>query len=338
MDECPNNTVTDFYISAFSTSDMGQFIIFAVVLMNYLISVIGNSIILIVICSVLRLHTPMYFFLSNLSIVDIIYISSTIPKLLYVTVTQDHRMSFPACVTQLYVFITTGVCDILILTSMSYDRYVAICIPLKYSMIMDKGNCVLLAASSWVVSSMNSIMYAWFVATLSFCSSRTIDHFFCDLQALYAITTSDTGSRKILMIIENVFVVFIPFSLIITSYVFIISTILKIRSTEGRIKTFSSCTSHLTTVILFYVPILFLYTKKKSIDSTEEDKIISLLYLAIVPMLNPFVYTFRNKEFLGALKSLARNKIGVLWKSDLCGTIENSEGFTSFVHSVQETK
>ncbi|XP_075129179.1 olfactory receptor 1E16-like [Leptodactylus fuscus] len=309
MDDCPNNTVTYLQISSFSTSGMGHVLVFAMVLLIYLITVTGNLVIITVICLVPQLHTPMYFFLSNLSTADVIYISSTLPKLLYITATQDHGVTFPACVTQVYFFLATAVCDILILTSMSYDRYVAICIPLKYSVIMNRRMYVSLAASSWVVSSMNAIMYACLVSTLSFCSSRTIDHFFCDLNALYTITTSDTRRRKNFMIIEDILFAYIPFSLTITSYVFIISTILKIRSTEGRTKAFSSCTSHLTTVILFYGPILFLYMKPKSIDSKEQDKILSLLYVAIVPMLNPFVYTLRNKEFLKALKNLIRIRI-----------------------------
>ncbi|KAG9465853.1 hypothetical protein GDO78_017634, partial [Eleutherodactylus coqui] len=301
-DKCPNHTSSDLKISAFSTSETGQFFIFAAILLIYLITVTGNLLILIVICLVPHLHTPMYFFLGNLSTADVIYISSTLPKLLCITATHDNQISFPACISQLYVFLSTAVCDILILTSMSYDRYAAICIPLKYSTLMNKRLCISLAVFCWVISSSNSLMYTCLVSTLSFCSSHTLEHFFCDLQALYTITTSDTRSREIFMIIENIVFAFVPFSLTITSYVFIISAIMKIRSTEGRFKAFSSCTSHLTTVILFYGPIIFLYFKPKSMDSKEQDMILSLIYVAVVPMLNPFVYTLRNKEFLGALR------------------------------------
>ncbi|XP_073507032.1 olfactory receptor 1G1-like [Phyllobates terribilis] len=311
MDECPNNTATNFQISAFSTSETGQLLMFIVVLLTYLISVMGNLVIIIVISVVHQLHTPMYFFLSNLSMADVIYISSTLPKLLSILATQDSRMSFPGCITQVYFFLTSAVCDILILTSMSYDRYVAICIPLRYSMIMNRRMYMLMATFSWLMSSMNSLMYSCLVSTLSFCSSHTLDHFFCDLHALYAITTSDTRSREIIMIIEDILFAYVPFTLTITSYIFIISTILKIRSTEGRLKAFSSCTSHLTTVILFYGPILFLYIKPKSTDSKQQDQILSLLYVAVVPLLNPFVYTLRNQEFLASLRCMARIRASI---------------------------
>ncbi|XP_075199979.1 olfactory receptor 2L5-like [Anomaloglossus baeobatrachus] len=307
MDECLNNTATSFRISPLSTSVMAQLIIFIVVLLIYIITVAGNLIIIIVICVKHQLHTPMYFFLSNLSMAEVIYISSTLPKLLVILATTDNQISFPGCIAQVYLFLTTALCDILILTSMSYDRYVAICIPLRYYIIMNRRMYMLMTAFSWMMSSMNSLLYSCLVMTLSFCSSRTLDHFFCDLHALYAITTSDTRRREIMMIIEDIIFAYIPFTLTITSYVFIISTILKIRSTEGRFKAFSSCTSHLTTVILFYGPILFLYVKPKSIDSKQQDQILSLIYVAIVPMLNPFVYTLRNKEFWGALKRIKSN-------------------------------
>ncbi|KAG9465852.1 hypothetical protein GDO78_017633 [Eleutherodactylus coqui] len=308
MDECPNNTATDFQILAFSTSEMGQFLIFAAILLIYLITITGNLIVFIVICLVPQLHTPMYFFLRNLSISDVIYISSTLPKFLSIIATQDNRIFFTSCISQLYFFLSTGLCDVLILTSMSYDRYVAICIPLMYSMIMNRKLYVLMSTSSWVISSINSLMYAYLVSTLSFCSSHKLEHFYCDLQTLYTITTSDTRSREILMIFEDTLFAFVPFLLTITSYVFIISTILKIRSAKGRFKAFSSCTSHLTTVILFYGPIIFLYFKPKSMDTKKQDMILSLFYVAVVPMLNPFVYTLRNQDFLGPLRKMVKIK------------------------------
>ncbi|CAJ0968584.1 unnamed protein product, partial [Ranitomeya imitator] len=299
MDGCPNITGTHFRISPFSTSERGRSFIFIVVLLIYLISVTGNLIIIIVICVVHQLHTPMYFFLSNLSMADVISISSTVPKFLSILATQDNRLSFPGCITQVYFFFTAAVCDVLILTSMSYDRYVAICIPLRYSVIMNRTMYVSMATFSWMMSSMNSIMYSCLVSKLSFCSSHTLDHFFCDLNALYAITTSDTRSREIIMIIEDILFACVPFSLTITSYIFIISTILKICSTEGRFKSFFQ---------MYLSPnhILFLYIKPKSIDTKEQDQILSLLYVAIVPMLNPFVYTLRNQEFVSALRCMAR--------------------------------
>ncbi|XP_063786006.1 olfactory receptor 1G1-like [Pseudophryne corroboree] len=308
MDECPNSTVTEFYIVAFSVYEEGQLVLFIGVLLMYLLTVTGNILITILICLVPQLHTPMYFFLCNLSVADILYVSSTLPKLLSIFVTKDNSMSFPACITQVLWFTLSVLCDMFTLTSMSYDRYVAVCKPLQYLMIMSRRMCIIMAASSWLISTTNALMYAILTSILSFCSSHKIDHFFCDMKTLYTITTSDTTSREILMLFDDIFLAFLPFSLTITSYVYIISNILKISSSGGRFKAFSSCTSHLTTVILFYGPVIFLYAKPQSERYKEADKLLSLLYMAVVPMLNPFIYTLRNKEVLGAITKIARIK------------------------------
>ncbi|XP_063786007.1 olfactory receptor 5AR1-like [Pseudophryne corroboree] len=308
MDECPNSTVTELYIVAFSTYEEGQLVLFIGVLLMYLMTVTGNILIAILICLVPQLHTPMYFFLCNLSVADIAYVSSTLPKLLSIFVTKDNRMSFPACIIQVLWFTLSVISDIFTLTSMSYDRYVAVCKPLQYHLIMNRRMCIIMAALSWLISAVNSQMYAILTSMLSFCSSHKIDHFFCDIKSLYTITTSDTTSREILMLFDDIFLAFLPFSLTIISYVYIISTIVKIHSSGGRFKAFSSCTSHLTTVILFYGPVIFLYVKPQSEHDKEQDKMLSLLYMAVVPMLNPFVYSLRNKEVLGAIRKITRIK------------------------------
>ncbi|XP_077310039.1 olfactory receptor 1J21-like [Lithobates pipiens] len=304
MEECHNSTKNKFYISAFSFPQTGQCLLFTAVLLMYLMTILGNTTIALLVCLAPELHTPMYFFLSNLAISDIIHVSVTLPKLLSILLTHDHWMSFSACMTQVYFFSLSAGCDIFLLTSMSYDRYMAICKPLQYSLLMSKDVCLSLALTPWLISITNATINVLATSLLSFCLPQNVDHFLCDQKALYAITTSDVTSRSILMLCQDVLLVSVPFLLIMTSYVFIISTILKIHSTEGRLKAYSSCTSHLTTVILFYGPIIIIYGKPQSEGSQELDKLLTLLYTAVVPMLNPFVYSLRNKDIFNAIKNI----------------------------------
>ncbi|KAM4038557.1 olfactory receptor 1E16-like [Anomaloglossus baeobatrachus] len=263
-------------------------------------TVIGNVIIISLVCLVTQLHTPMYFFLCNLSIADITYVSITLPKLLSIIVTQDHTISFQGCITQLYFFLVCGQAEIFILTCMAYDRYVAICKPLQYTIAMRKSVRLTMAASSWLIGIFNSLLHSLIVSSLSFCNSNEIDHFFCDLKTLSKLSASDSTKRDILTIVESIFIGCVPYSLIVVSYVYIISTILKIKSSQGRHKAFTSCTSHITTVVLFYGPIIFLYMKPETDHSREDNKLLSVIYVAVVPMLNPLVYSLRNKDVFDA--------------------------------------
>ncbi|KAG8548527.1 hypothetical protein GDO81_025121 [Engystomops pustulosus] len=304
MNYCENTTRTDFYILGFSTFKTEQILPSVGIMTMYLLTILGNMVITMVIGLVPKLHTPMYFFLCNLAISDVIYVSSTLPKLLSITITQDNRISFAGCISQLYFFTFSAVCDIFVLTSMAGDRYVAICKPLQYTLIMNRRVCGTMSAVCWTVSAVNSLLLTLLTSVLDFCDCREISHFFCDLKTMTALSSSDTTSREIFMLIEDIIIAFVPFSLTVASYVQIISTILKIRSSETRLKAFSSCTSHLTAVILFYGPILIVYMKPESEHSKEQDNLISLLYVAVVPMLNPFVYSLRNKDVLDAVRKL----------------------------------
>ncbi|KAG9461899.1 olfactory receptor 5V1-like [Eleutherodactylus coqui] len=305
---CENTSVTDFYILGFYAFKTKQIVLFLGIMVMYLLTFFGNLLITMFICLMSKLHTPMYFFVCNLAVVDVIYVLSTLPKLLIITITQNNRISFYDCMAQLYFFTFSVGCDIFVLTSTAFDRYVAICNPLHYSLIMNRNVCITIAAFCWTLSSMNSLLLTLLTSVLNFCNSHKINHFFCDLKTLTELSSSDTSSREIFMFIEDIFSAFVPFSLTITSYVQIISTILKIRSSETRLKAFSSCSSHLTTVILFYGPILIVYMKPKSEHSAEQDNLISLLYVAVVPMLNPFVYSLRNKDVLKAIRKLTSRK------------------------------
>ncbi|XP_040271863.1 olfactory receptor 1G1-like [Bufo bufo] len=307
MDECPNKTVTEFHIITISTSETGRHLLFIGVLIMYLLTVNGNLLITGLICLEDRLHTPMYFFLGNLSMADVTYVTTTLPKLLSIIATEDNRIWFSACITQLYFYMLAAVCEIFILTFMSYDRYVAICMSLQYHLIMNRQVYIPMAISSWLIAAINSLIYAILTSMLNFCHTHQIDHLYCDLKTLYSITSSDTTSRQIFMLFGNITFTFLPLTLTIISYVYVISSILKIRSSRGRLKAFSSCTSHLTTVMLFYGPIIFLYGNPESGHSKDQNKLLSFIYMAVVPMLNPVVYSLRNNEVLGAIRKVTRN-------------------------------
>ncbi|XP_077325900.1 olfactory receptor 5V1-like [Lithobates pipiens] len=304
MNNCTSNTLKEFFIAGFEILPNGQILLFIVLLLLYLFTVMGNLTIVTLVSVVSQLHTPMYFFLCNLSSADIAYITVTFPKLMSIYLTQDHRITFRACITQLYFFLLCGQADIFILTCMAYDRYVAICKPLQYSLIMNKVVCSVMVAFSWLMGILNSLLHALIASSLPFCHSHEIDHFFCDLKTLNTLSGSNSKNRDILTTVQSIFIGCLPFLFIVVSYVNIISTILKIKSSNGRLKAFSSCTSHLTTVVLFYGPIIFLYMKPESGTSRASDKLLSILYVAVVPMVNPLVYSLRNKDVLVAISKI----------------------------------
>ncbi|KAM3926809.1 olfactory receptor 5V1-like [Leptodactylus fuscus] len=223
--------------------------------------------------------------------------------------TQDHRICFSCCMTQLYFYVLCIDGEVFILTAMAYDRYVAICKPLQYHMIMTKTVYIVMAASCWLLGALNSLLHTLLTSVLQFCSSHHINNFFCDLNSVIVLSTSDTESRKVFMFSELCVIILVQFIPTFISYVFIFSAILKIRSSAGRMKAFSSCASHLITVILFYGPASFLYMKTESENSKELDTLLSLLYLVLVPMLNPLVYSLRNKQVWEAIVILRNQKM-----------------------------
>ncbi|KAG8441177.1 hypothetical protein GDO86_006790 [Hymenochirus boettgeri] len=296
-----NSTFTEFHISSFYVNGNIQVVLFAGVLLMYLSSVFGNVTITVLVCLVSKLHTPMYFFLCNLAVQDIVFVSTTLPKLMAVTLTGDTSISFNGCITQMFMFILCVTVEFFLLTFMAYDRYVAICRPLCYLLIMTQRLCILFASLSWIFGAVHALLYYLLIHNLSFCNIKDINHFYCELKAVLRESCGDISYIKNLFPVESVFLGMIPFVLILISYGYIIRTILKIHSSAGRAKTFSSCSSHLTIVIIFCGTLISMYVKPDSQNYQELEKVMSLLYTAVVPMLNPLIYSLRNKDVLKAM-------------------------------------
>ncbi|KAM4642055.1 olfactory receptor 13F1-like [Discoglossus pictus] len=291
----------EFHLMVFFSSGEPRLLLFIGVLFMYLLAMLGNLLIISLVCLVSQLHTPMYFFLCNVSVQDIMYVSSVLPELLTIIIKADNRISFSGCMAQIFLFAVCLVTEFFLLTSMAYDRYVAICIPLRYSVIMNKRVCSILAAAPWLFGFLNSLMFTLLMSNLSFCNLSDINHFFCDAQTIVKLACGDTTCLRIFIPVECVLLGWIPFMLIMISYLHIISTILTIKTSAGRLKAFSTCSSHLVVVILFYGTSLSLNMKSRSDHSQETDKLLSVLYIAVVPILNPLVYSLRNKDVLKAL-------------------------------------
>ncbi|XP_018427776.1 PREDICTED: olfactory receptor 1L4-like [Nanorana parkeri] len=294
------------HLLAFSIYPRVQIIISVIVLFMYILCILGNLLVAIIVCLTPRLHTPMYFFLGNLTFLDIVYVSVILPKLLAISMIGDTSISYPGCFTQIFFYVFSIGTEFFLLTSMAYDRYVAICIPLHYVMMMNRRTCLILAVFCCTIGTFNSLMYAVLISRLSFPSSSEINHFFCHMKSVLRISCNDSTSIAILITVDGIVLGFVTFMLILTSYMRIISTILKIHTTAGRLKAFSSCSSHITIVVLFCLTSLTLNMKPETEFSQEQDKILSMVYIAVVPMLNPLVYSLRNKDVLKAINELRK--------------------------------
>ncbi|KAM4641929.1 olfactory receptor 6C1-like [Discoglossus pictus] len=303
MDEKNLTLLSYLVIKGISSIPGLQTPIFLLVLLIYLIILGGNTTILLLICLDPHLHTPMYFFLGNLSLIDMSSTTVTLHSTLVTFITGDNTVSFLGCMSQLFIFSCLAENELLLLTAMSYDRYVAICNPLHYPMIMRYRVCALLVIVCCLVSFVFVTPYIVLLAEYSCYVSNIINHFFCDLVPLMKLSCSDTSVLEMLILTEGMFISFLtPCSLTFTSYVFIIGTILKIRSSTGRSKAFYTCSSHLTVVLLLYMTLICQYMRPISTDSLESNKLLALFNTAIVPMLNPLIYSLKNKDVKSALR------------------------------------
>ncbi|XP_054827767.1 olfactory receptor 4S2-like [Eublepharis macularius] len=300
------SNVTEFILLGLTHNEEMQKICFVLFLIFYLIIVLGNLLIVVTIIFSSRLNSPMYFFLSYLSFIDICYSSVTAPKMIADFLVEKKTISFIGCIAQLFGVHFFGCTEIFILTVMAYDRYIAICKPLHYTTIMTKRICGQMVAASWVGGFMHSMVQTLVTTQLPFCGPNEIDHYFCDVHPLLQLACTDTYVVGIIVVANSGMIALSCFLILVVSYIVILVS-LKSHSSEGRRKALSTCASHVTVVILFFGPCTFTYIRPSS--NFSEDKTVAIFYTVITPMLNPLIYTLRNEEVKNAMRKLWDRKL-----------------------------
>ncbi|XP_004456246.1 olfactory receptor 7A17-like [Dasypus novemcinctus] len=298
--------VPEFILLGLSDDTEMQPLLFGIFLSMYLVTVFANLLIILAIISDSHLHTPMYFFLSNLSFTDICFTSTTVPKMLLNMQTESKTITYENCLIQMYFFMLFSGLDISLLTVMAYDRFVAICHPLHYTVIMNPQVCGLLLLASWLLSVLASLLHDLMVLRLSFCTELEIPHFFCELNQVVRRACSDTFLNDLVLYFAAGFLAVIPFTGILYTYSKIISSILRISTAEGKYKAFSTCGSHLSVVSLFYGTGLGVYLSSAATQNSRANAIASVMYTVVTPMLNPFIYSLRSKDIKQAFKKISR--------------------------------
>ncbi|XP_025790571.1 olfactory receptor 13C2-like [Puma concolor] len=313
--EWENQTIlVEFFLKGLSGYPRLELLFFALILIMYVVILLGNGTLILISIWDPHLHTPMYFFLGNLSFLDICYTTTSIPSTLVSFLSERKAISFSGCAIQMFLGLAMGTTECVLLGMMAFDRYVAICNPLRYPVIMSKDSYVPMAAGSWIIGVINSAVQTAFVVQLPFCGNNVINHFSCEILAIMKLACADISGNEFIMLVATTLFILTPLLLIIISYTLIIVSILKIRSSEGRSKVFSTCSAHLTVVIIFYGTIFFMYAKPKSQEFPGDDKLqtsdklISLFYGVVTPMLNPIIYSLRNKDVKIAVKYLLNQK------------------------------
>ncbi|XP_077604899.1 olfactory receptor 5B3-like [Crocuta crocuta] len=300
-----NNTeVTEFILLGLTNAPELQIPLFVMFTLLYLINVVGNLGMMVLILLDSCLHTPMYFFLSNLSLVDFGYSTAVTPKVMAGLLIEDKVISYNACAAQMFFFAVLATVESYLLASMAYDRYAAVCKPLHYTTTMTTGVCARLAIGSYVFGFLNASVDVGNTFHLSFCKSNVIHHFFCDIPAVLSLSCSDRHVSELVLVFVATFHIFFGLLVILISYLFIFITILKMPSIEGYLKAISTCASHLTAVSIFYGTVIFMYSQPTSSHSMDTDKIVSVFYTMVIPVLNPVVYSLRNKEVKNAFKKV----------------------------------
>jgi olfactory receptor len=288
--------VSEFILLGFSSVPTTNSILFIVFLLIYLSSVLGNGLIIMLVCLDTQLHTPMYFFLCTLSLLDMSFVTTTVPQMLVHLLAHSQTISFAGCWLQMFVFGALGMTECTFFVVMAYDRYVAICYPLRYTVILNWGLCIRLAGGTWISGFFSSLLHTFFTMSLPYCGPNRVNHYFCEGPSVRSLACMDTHVIEMVDSVLIVILVIVPISLIVASYIRIVMAILKIKSTQGRCKAFSTCASHLTVVTLFYVPASYIYLRPNSSYSPERDKQVSLFYNVFTALLNPVVYSLRNKD------------------------------------------
>ncbi|XP_004633089.1 olfactory receptor 7D4-like [Octodon degus] len=309
MERGNNSCISQFLLLGLSEDPELQPILFGLFLSMYLITVLGNLLIILAVTSDSRLHTPMYFFICNLSFVDICFSSTIVPKMLVNIQAQTKDISFLQCFIQVYFFMMFALMDHFLLTLMAYDRFVAICHPLKYMIIMNPQLCGLLVFMSWFVIFWDALLHLLLILRLTFTRSTEIPHFFCNLPPLLQVASSDTHINDIVLYVTTALLGVFPVMGILFSYSQILSSLMKMTSSESKTKAFSTCGSHLCMVSLYYGTSIAEYLSFTFTHSSQASMIASVMYTVVTPMLNPFIYSLRNKDVKGALGRLLNRKV-----------------------------
>ncbi|XP_008059828.1 olfactory receptor 2A12-like [Carlito syrichta] len=296
-----SSTITELVLLGFSNHPQAETPLFFLFSLVYLVNLLGNTAVIILVLIDSSLQTPMYFFLCHLAFLNIFYTTTVVPKMLFNLLASRKVISYDFCLVQTYISLFMGAAECIILAIMALDRYVAICYALRYLLIMNWSACVQLAVGAWTISFFASVVPLYFT-TAPFCGPFVIDHIFCEVPILLHMVCGDTSLQETMMLIGACGTLLLPFLLIVLSYLHILVAVMRMNSADGRKKAFSTCSSHLTVVTIYYGTGLFMYMRPKSLYSAEGDKWISLFYAAINPALNPLIYSLRNKEVKRALK------------------------------------
>ncbi|XP_026518858.1 olfactory receptor 1019-like [Terrapene carolina triunguis] len=297
-----HTAVTEFILLGFGRGPGLQVVPFVMFLLIYIITVLGNTILVLTITADCHLQTPMYFLLMNLSLLDLCYSSVIAPRATVSFLTDTKAISYRGCATQFFFFALFVSTEAFILTAMAYNRYTAICNPLLYPTTMSKPVCIQLVVGSYLCGSVNAMVQTSFTFTLRFCGSNEIDHFFCDVPPLLNLSCTDTYINQMVLFALSGVIIVSTALIILVSYAYIISAVLQTRCAGGRHKTFSTCTSHIVAVSLFYGTVSFMYAQPSSLSSPDQSKVVSVFYTLVIPMLNPFIYSLRNKDVKEALR------------------------------------
>ncbi|KAM4707067.1 olfactory receptor 6B9-like [Discoglossus pictus] len=304
MERINTNNVTEFILVSFPTDPKLQCVLFTVFLIVYVLTILENLVIILTIKCDFTLHKPMYCLLSCLSFLEIWYISVTVPNLLSNFLRKNKTISYKACLTQFYFFMSMACTECILLAVMAFDRYVAICMPLRYVVIMNLTLCLKMAIGSWVTGFSIAMVKLNLIFRLDFCGPNVMNHFFCDISPLLNLSCTDTSFTELVDFILGMLVTMIPLIVIIGSYLFILRSVLKIRSSQGKQKAFSTCASHLTIVAIFYITTLFIYARPKKANPLDRNKLVTIFYSVLTPLINPVIYCLRNAEVHQSFKRI----------------------------------
>ncbi|XP_053428202.1 olfactory receptor 2AJ1-like [Nycticebus coucang] len=298
---------SDFILLGLFSSSQTNLVFFSFIFVIFVIAVTENTLMILLIHRDSQLHMPMYFLLSHLSSMDILHISNIVPKMLTNFLSGSQTISFVGCGFQIFLSLTLLGGECLLLAAMSYDRYIAICHPLHYPILVNDHVSVLMAGGAWLVGTLNSVVHTAYALHFPYCGSRAIDHFFCEVPAMLKLSCVDTSRYERGVYVSGIIFLLIPFSMISASYAQILLTVLQMKSAEARKKSFSTCSFHMIVVIMYYGPFIFTYMRPKSYHTPGQDKFLAIFYTILTPSLNPVIYSFRNKDVLGAMKNILKS-------------------------------